>query len=370
MREKSIHEKKVKITKMLVILFSIAAMLIPNIAVNADDSAVGKPPVIKTETLKDGKANEEYNSQLDVEGTRPINVAIDTTSAGFSFPDGTLGVQDSSFQMFGTPTTSGKFKFKLTFSNQFGSTSKVFDLKIKSDKEKKDIKLDANGGVVNANIIQTNKNGKIDHFPVPTREGSVFAGWHFDLEGTKPVPADAVFEYDTTLYAKWMKLLKIKVNNGSSKDAEGWESEYVNIKANRAPEGKKFDRWIILSGDATIQDPTKEETYLIVGKKDVEIEAAFKNNVGSVENDQDKPMVEPDQKKPAPSTEIDRVNAQADKNGVTTSVNAKKKHEDKAHKSPKTGDEEKLYLYFSILGLAVILLTAAVARKSRHDTKL
>ncbi len=63
------------------------------------------------------------------------------------------------------------------------------------------ITFDPAGGTISQTVMVTNKNGKLDTFPMPLKEGFIFDGW-FNAQDEEITVAN-IFTADTTLTAKW-----------------------------------------------------------------------------------------------------------------------------------------------------------------------
>ena len=82
-------------------------------------------PTITTDSLPDGTVGTEYCQTFTAEGDASITWSI--TSG--SLPDG-LNLNETTGEIFGTPTMSGCYDFTLTASNDSGSDNREFSLKI------------------------------------------------------------------------------------------------------------------------------------------------------------------------------------------------------------------------------------------------
>ena len=138
----------------------------------------------------------------------------------------------------------------------------------------------------------------------------------------------------------------IVVNNGKSYTGAGVEisaaeeGTKITIKANEAPEGKEFDKWVVNNGTITLADATKAETTFDMPAERVQVTATYKDKVVTPpaddnddnKDDANKPSDDKeDDKKPATDTE-----------------------------SPKTGDTSNIFMWFAVLfvsGFALVGFT-------------
>ena len=74
---------------------------------------------------------------------------------------------------------------------------------------------------------------------------------------------------------------KVTVEDGSADGAEFKMGQVVTITADTAPEGKEFDKWVVVSGDVTIANINKAKTTFIMPSKDVEVKATYKDKIPS-----------------------------------------------------------------------------------------
>lgn len=72
---------------------------------------------------------------------------------------------------------------------------------------------------------------------------------------------------------------KLKVNKGSGSGLYNKNST-LNISAELAPSGHKFNEWIVISGNPLISDPKSVNTSLTVSDGDVEVSATYKSTMG------------------------------------------------------------------------------------------
>lgn len=129
-----------------------------------------------------------------------------------------------------------------------------------------------------------------------------------EIEAIVPVPEGAVnakiwlgmskFFTSTGVYYDDIKLVGLMEQyaltvEGGSGSGDYKAKENVQIAANKAPSGMKFDRWVLISGDGQIEDVTSENTTFIMGSKSTLIKAIFTAVPTPVEPPVDPPVNPP-----------------------------------------------------------------------------
>lgn len=100
----------------------------------------------------------------------------------------------------------------------------------------------------------------------------------------------------------------IDIVNGSSFIGEdeaktAFAEDTVTIKAEAAPEGYTFDRWVVIEGDVSLLDANKTETTFKMADKAVKISATYKETAGNTPSDTELPsQTEEATPTPAPTT--------------------------------------------------------------------
>ncbi|XCP86241.1 CBM35 domain-containing protein [Roseburia hominis] len=69
---------------------------------------------------------------------------------------------------------------------------------------------------------------------------------------------------------------KVTIQNGTATPDTAPEGTEVTIQANEAEEGMMFDKWIVESGEVTLEDPASAETTFVMGTSDVVVSATYK----------------------------------------------------------------------------------------------
>ena len=70
---------------------------------------------------------------------------------------------------------------------------------------------------------------------------------------------------------------KVTVENGSADGDEFKMGQVVTIMANQAPEGKEFDKWVVVSGGVTLYDVNSTTTTFVMPSGAVEVKATYKD---------------------------------------------------------------------------------------------
>ena len=114
-------------------------------------------------------------------------------------------------------------------------------------------------------------------------EGKQFKGWSTSADGSVISGTTYEVSSDTTFYAIWeSKEYSIIVTDGKatigagseiSKAAQGTK---VTLTANAAPDGKVFDKWVVESGNTTLEDANSETTTFIMPAEAVSVKATYK----------------------------------------------------------------------------------------------
>ena len=102
--------------------------------------------------------------------------------------------------------------------------------------------------------------------------------------GTNNITLTATYEEVIVPAQKY----KVTVENGSADGDEFKMGQVVTITANTAPEGKEFDKWVVVSGGVTLYDVNNAKTTFVMPSGAVEIKATYKDKTPSGGGD-DKP---------------------------------------------------------------------------------
>ena len=115
-------------------------------------------------------------------------------------------------------------------------------------------------------------------------EGKQFKGWSTSADGSVISGTTYEVSSDTTFYAIWeSKECSIIVTDGKATIGAGSEiskaaqGTTITLTANAAPDGKVFDKWVVESGSATLEDANSETTTFIMPDSEVSVKATYKN---------------------------------------------------------------------------------------------
>ena len=84
---------------------------------------------------------------------------------------------------------------------------------------------------------------------------------------------------------------KVIIVDGISSISESENGKTITIKANEAPKGFVFDKWVVISGNVKLEDQNNKETSFVKASEDVEIKATYrtKDSSGDDKPGEDKP---------------------------------------------------------------------------------
>ena len=114
-------------------------------------------------------------------------------------------------------------------------------------------------------------------------EGKQFKGWSTSADGSVISGTTYEVSSDTTFYAIWeSKEYSIIVTDGKATIGAGSEiskaaqGTTITLTANAAPDGKVFDKWVVESGSAALEDANSETTTFIMPAEAVSVKATYK----------------------------------------------------------------------------------------------
>ena len=113
-------------------------------------------------------------------------------------------------------------------------------------------------------------------------EGKQFKGWSTSADGSVISGTTYEVSSDTTFYAIWeSKEYSLIVTDGKATIGAGSEiskaaqGTTITLTANAAPDGKVFDKWIVESGNTTLEDANSETTTFIMPDSEVSVKATY-----------------------------------------------------------------------------------------------
>ena len=113
-------------------------------------------------------------------------------------------------------------------------------------------------------------------------EGKQFKGWSTSADGSVISGTTYEVSSDTTFYAIWeSKEYSIIVTDGKATIGAGSEiskaaqGTTITLTANVAPDGKVFDKWVVESGNTTLEDANSETTTFIMPDSEVSVKATY-----------------------------------------------------------------------------------------------
>ena len=145
------------------------------------------------------------------------------------------------------------------------------------------VKFNANGGGgTMADVTGVSGSYTLPACGFTEPEGKQFKGWSTSADGSVISGTTYEVSSDTTFYAIWeSKEYSIIVTDGKatigagseiSKAAQGTK---VTLTANAAPDGKVFDKWVVESGNTTLEDANSETTTFIMPDSEVSVKAVY-----------------------------------------------------------------------------------------------
>ena len=236
-------------------------------------------PSITTSSLPDGKVGEAYSQILTATGTTPITWSID----GGNLPAG-LSLNKDTGEISGMPTAEGTAQFTVRALNSAGSNTKELSITIaKAAPAEHTVRFNANGGGgTMADVTGVSGSYTLPSCGFTEPEGKQFKGWSTSADGSVISGTTYEVSSDTTFYAIWeSKEYSIIVTDGKATIGAGSEiskaaqGTTITLTANAAPDGKVFDKWVVESGNTTLEDANSETTTFIMPDSEVSVKATY-----------------------------------------------------------------------------------------------
>lgn len=145
------------------------------------------------------------------------------------------------------------------------------------------VKFNANGGGgTMADVTGVSGSYTLPACGFTEPEGKQFKGWSTSADGSVISGTTYEVSSDTTFYAIWeSKEYSIIVTDGKATIGAGSETSKatqgttITLTANAAPDGKVFDKWVVESGNTTLEDANSETTTFIMPDSEVSVKATY-----------------------------------------------------------------------------------------------
>lgn len=186
-------------------------------------------------------STEIYNQEGEI-GDGPSIIDEDTTSN-----DNTVSNNNSTSSNAATNNSSNKTSNSIDYSS---AKNKAI---VRIGESTSTVHFNTNGGKAISDVVFCNSCAPIDYeLPTPVKEGYVFAGWYADNNFTKEVTGGRNTvrgvnwvnlgneKYETTIYAKWVKMQSIVDNNCVVRIGSGTATVHFNSNGGSSVADKVF----------------------------------------------------------------------------------------------------------------------------------
>ena len=167
--------------------------------------------------------------------------------------------------------------------NYCGKAEHYFTISAEAPAAEHTVKFNANGGGgTMADVTGVSGSYTLPSCGFTEPEGKQFKGWSTSADGSVISGTTYEVSSDTTFYAIWeSKEYSIIVTDGKATIGAGSEiskaaqGTTITLTANAAPDGKVFDKWVVESGSATLEDANSETTTFIMPDSEVSVKATY-----------------------------------------------------------------------------------------------
>ncbi|MFQ8826032.1 MAG: InlB B-repeat-containing protein [[Ruminococcus] lactaris] len=173
----------------------------------------------------------------------------------------------------------------ITVTTQDGLFTDTCTVKVNAPDAEYTVRFNANGGGgTMADVTGVSGSYTLPACGFTEPEGKQFKGWSTSADGSVISGTTYEVSSDITFYAIWeSKEYSIIVTDGKATIGAGSEiskaaqGTTITLTANAAPDGKVFDKWVVESGSATLEDANSETTTFIMPDSEVSVKATYKN---------------------------------------------------------------------------------------------
>ena len=172
---------------------------------------------------------------------------------------------------------------KFTMPDSNVEVKAIFEEDAPTDPTEHTVKFNANGGGgTMADVTGVSGSYTLPACGFTEPEGKQFKGWSTSADGSVISGTTYEVSSDTIFYAIWeSKEYSIIVTDGKATIGAGSEiskaaqGTTITLTANAAPDGKVFDKWVVESGNTTLEDANSETTTFIMPDSEVSVKATY-----------------------------------------------------------------------------------------------